>query len=354
MFRPGPRGQAAARRGAVAGARTARWPRRIGARGRRHVARGARGRPPGAPRPDGVGFWGPMPVLRAASAGAVATRCTKSRRQGRFRAIRCASCATAAAARLRARWEIGHCWTKRPALFRIAESRCVGGASGRRRGGCRRTYVRLVAPTRLHGRRRLPRARPRRPRRVGHRRACGAVGAGPARLPPPPLLSEDRPSPGRPARPPSGPVPLASGARPAGTGCDGRRLHHSPPLLLLSGEVHPSPGSSQGRTADPCRPPPITATGEHPTRSPQVRPSAVLVLQRQFAMSWPPKVGNRGWSLLILKPGCRSSPRPSGRWITREPRVGEQPPRLRGFRRLGKVTAAAEPRVAMQWPPSQW
>ncbi|QBI53808.1 IS110 family RNA-guided transposase [Streptomonospora litoralis] len=52
--------------------------RRIGGRGRRHVARCARARPRGVAPPDGVGFWGSMPVLRAASAGAAATRRTKS------------------------------------------------------------------------------------------------------------------------------------------------------------------------------------------------------------------------------------------------------------------------------------
>ncbi|QBI54943.1 hypothetical protein EKD16_15855 [Streptomonospora litoralis] len=95
--------------------------RQIGGRGRRRVARCARARPPGVAPPDEVDFWGPMPVLRAASAGAVATRRTKSRRRGRFRAIRRASCALAAAARRQTHREIGHSWAKHPALFRIAE-----------------------------------------------------------------------------------------------------------------------------------------------------------------------------------------------------------------------------------------
>ncbi|QBI52665.1 hypothetical protein EKD16_04285 [Streptomonospora litoralis] len=242
-----------------------------------------------------------MTVLRAASAGAVVTRCTKSRRRGCFRAIRCASCSVAAAARAWAHRGIGHWWTKCPVLFRIAESWCAGGASGRRRGGCRRTYVQLVAPS-GHDRRRLP--------RVGRRRQPEPRLPGFTHPRPGAVIAADHRGPG-----PAGVVAASSGGSPAGTGCVDRGLSPLPssvPVVLR--QVARFPADHQGRPADRGRfrrPPPAASTRPGSAAPAPLPPSPPLFFQvTRFSADRQGRPADRG---RFRRPPPAASTRPGER-----------------------------------------
>ncbi|QBI53600.1 hypothetical protein EKD16_09030 [Streptomonospora litoralis] len=269
--------------------------RRIGARGRRHVARGARARPPGDPPPMEWNFGGLCPFCGRPRRTQRPRGARKVDAGGAFRAIRRASCATSAATRRRTHRELGHWWTKHPMLFRIAERRCGDGTSGRHRSRCHRTYVQLVVMIRPHGPRQLPRRAPapagpdpvtagpshRRPRRFPARppatrqtiKAAQRPRAAPSGARPADIRTGDRgsgpaaivaaafpidhPLPGRPSRPHSRPEPPRRPPTPASTRPGGHRRHPAPPPSRAS------PAGTRPGERGPGHPPPSPPLSRH-------------------------------------------------------------------------------------------